>query len=313
MVQHSVPTPYMVGDVHFYTSDLDGGPVFFDCGPPLKEGREALAKAAELRELRHVFLTHCHIDHYGLCPWIERNSGATIWMPTKELKKFERRDEHERKAAELLDGLGFGPAFLDAMRESFRRTTVMPEDFSRYRPIEESALPPVWGLDWIACPGHSQSDIVWLQGDEAVTGDVLLRGIFQVPLLDLDLGSFEGRFRNYEAWCDSIPRIAALRGRRIRPGHRLTAEVDEALVEYVTTLLQRARLVKRYRHLPMTSIVDEIFKGRLSDPFYVYLKVSEIVFMIDFLDDPDSLRAALVAAGLFDGLAELFAEAIRPA
>ena len=63
----------------------------------------------------------------------------------------------------------------------------------------------------------------------------------------------------------------------------------------------------------MTSIVDEIFKGRLSDPFYIYLKVSEIVFMIDFLDDPERLRSALVAVGLFDGLAEIYEEAILPA
>lgn len=308
--QHSAPTPYMVGDVHFYSLELPDGVALFDCGPPTPEGQEALRGAVDLGRLRHVFLTHTHIDHYGLCPWLERNSDAVFWMPARDLERLKRRDEHEAKAGELLDGFGFGPAFLKTMRKSFRRTTVMPENFSRYRATEESELPRDFGLSWVPCPGHSQSDLAWLVEDRAVTGDILLRGIFQVPLLDLDLSTYEGRFRNYEAWCDSIPRIAALRGRRILPGHRGCAEVDGALVEYTKTLLQRARLVGLHRGLELTAIVEEIFRGRLTDPFFVYLKASEIVFMLDFLEDPARLGSALEAVGLMDQVGELFREAV---
>jgi len=308
MQQHSIPTPYMVGEVHFYTAESDDGAWIFDCGPPLKEGRDALEKTVDFERLRHVFLTHCHIDHYGLAPWLEGRSGATIWLSGLDLAKLVRREEHEAKTAELLHSLGFGPAFMESMRESFRRTTVTPVDFSRYRTVENTEPPA--GLGWLACPGHSQGDLVWLSGDEAVSGDVILRGIFQVPLLDLDLSAFEGRFRNYEAWCDSIPKLGSLRGKRILPGHRETVDIDSALVDYATTLFQRAALVKRHRRLPVPDIVDEIFRGRLIDPFFVYLKASEIVFMLDFLDDPKRLERAFSAVGLMDRVAEPYFDAI---
>ncbi len=311
MRQHRVATPYMVGEVHFYSADFDGGQAVFDCGPPTAEGMDALAKAVDLGVLRHVFITHSHIDHYGLITRIEELSGATIWMPKADLARLNRREEHERKAAELIASLGFGQEFLEVLRGYFRRTTVMPLDFSRYRAVEDSVLPPELGLGWMACPGHSQSDLVYLIGeDEAVTGDVLLRGIFQVPLLDLDLATFDGRFRNYEAWCASIGRLATLRGRKILPGHRTTAEVDGALLDYVAVLLQRAASVGRYRSLSVPAILGEIFKDRLRDPFYAYLKASEIVFMLDFLDDPDRLKSALEGIGLMEGVEEAFEVAV---
>ena len=317
--QHGVPTPYMVGEVHFYSTNYEGGDVIFDCGPPTEEGAAALRSAIDLRKLRHAFITHCHIDHYGLTTWIETHSEATIWMPRADLARLHRREEHETKAAELITALGFGREFLEVLRGYFQRTTIMPLDFSRYSAVEDSPLPGDLGIGWIACPGHSQSDLVYLvdgeggekgEAGEAVTGDVLLRGIFQVPLLDLDLSTFEGRFRNYEAWCDSIGKLATLRGRRILPGHRLNAEVDGAILEYVGVFLQRAASVGRYRSLPVPAILGEIFKDRLRDPFFVYLKASEIVFMLDFLEDPGRLRSALDGIGLFKAVEEAFAGAV---
>lgn len=48
------------------------------------------------------------------------------------------------------------------------------------------------------------------------------------------------------------------------------------------------------------------FKGRLTEPFLIYLKISEIVFMLDFLDDPALLKASLEQIGLFDGVSALY-------
>ena len=38
MHQHTVQTPYMVGEVHFYSAELNGELVLFDTGPPTPEG-----------------------------------------------------------------------------------------------------------------------------------------------------------------------------------------------------------------------------------------------------------------------------------
>ena len=187
------------------------------------------------------------------------------------------------------------------MRESFERNKVFPVTPERFRIVEESDEPAKIGISYLPCPGHSQSDLVYLVGNYAVTGDILLRNIFQAPLLDIDLEHFTGRFRNYDAYCSSLLNLAELRGRRIMPGHRQFVDgVDEAILYYVKTLLERVVQVIPFRRLPLNDIIEQLFKGRLVEPFFIYLKISEIVFMLDFLENPALLKASLEQIGLFD-------------
>ncbi len=102
--------------------------------------------------------------------------------------------------------------------------------------------------------------------------------------------------------------MAKLRGRRILPGHRMDVDsLDAAILFYVGKLLERAERVKKYAHEDdVSAIVSQLFGAARDDPFHVYLKVSEIVFMRDFLDRPLRLREALNHLGLFDGVDKEF-------
>jgi 2,4-dienoyl-CoA reductase (NADPH2) len=173
--------------------------------------------------------------------------------------------------------------------------------------VEESPELSKLGISYLPCPGHSQSDLVYQVGEFAVTGDVLLRNIFQAPLLDIDLENFTGRFRNYDAYCSSLLNLAQLRGRQIMPGHRRYVDgVDEAVLYYVKTLLERVIQVIPFRGLPLNIIIEQLFKGRLIEPFFIYLKVSEIVFMLDFIENPVQLKSSLEQIGLFDRVSDLY-------
>jgi hypothetical protein len=44
----------------------------------------------------------------------------------------------------------------------------------------------------------------------------------------------------------------------------------------------------------------------MKDPFFIYLKASEIVFMRDFLLNPELLRTALEEIGLFEKVSERY-------
>ena len=57
--------------------------------------------------------------------------------------------------------------------------------------------------------------------------------------------------------------------------------------------------------------MDKVLNGRALDIFNIYLKASEIVFMKDFLEQPELLRRALLEIGLFDDVAELFNSAVN--
>lgn len=307
MQQYTVQTPYMVGEVHFYSTELDGGLALFDTGPPTPEGEACLVDNIDLTRLKYLFITHCHVDHYGLADYILQNSNAEVFIPRRDAIKFQRHAERMERIGELLTGYGFGEDFSDQLRESFERNKVFPATPERFRIAEEAPALSRLGISCLACPGHSQSDLVYLVGKSAVTGDILLRDIFQAPLLDIDLENVAGRFRNYDAYCSSLINLAQLRGRRIMPGHcQYVPGVDEAVLCYVKTLLQRVVQVKPFRGLALSDIIDQLFKGRLTEPFFIYLKVSEIVFMLDFLDNPVLLKASLEQIGLFDEITALY-------
>ena len=312
MIQHTVQTPYMVGDVHFYSAELDGGLALFDTGPPTTAGKEALAEHVDLARLKYLFVTHCHVDHYGLVNHILENSSAEVYIARRDAIKFARHAERLAAIAGILGRYGFGEGFVRQLRDSFQRNKVFPTVPERYRIVEESDELRQLGITWLACPGHSQSDLVYLVGDSAVTGDILLRNIFQAPLLDVDLETFAGRFRNYDAYCASLLNLERLRGLRIMPGHRQSVEgLDAAILFYVTTLLERTIQLLPLRGLALTEMVARLFQRKLTEPFFVYLKVSEIVFMLDFMENPALLRSSLEQIGLFNQVAELYTEATK--
>jgi 2,4-dienoyl-CoA reductase (NADPH2) len=308
MLQHTVQTPYMVGEVHCYTAELDGGLALFDTGPPTPEGEACLKTAVDLPRLKYLFLTHCHVDHYGLANFVLENSSAAVYLPRMDAIKFERHAERLARIAALLGRYGFDETFVGRLRDSFDKNKVFAKQPERYRIVEESPELERLGISWLACPGHSQSDLVYLTGDAAVTGDILLRSIFQAPLLDIDLQTFADRFRNYDAYCASLLGLVQLRGRRIMPGHRHSVDsLDDAILFYVTTLLERSAQLLPVRHLAISAIIEHLFQGRLTEPFFVYLKVSEIIFMLDFIDNPALLRSSLEQIGLFARVAAQFA------
>lgn len=307
MQQYTVQTPYLVGEVHYYSAELDTGLALFDTGPPLPEAEACLLSTVDMSRLKYLFITHCHVDHYGLTNLALEKSNAEIFIGRADAIKFRRHVERLASIAVLLAGYGFSEDFIRKLRDSFVRYNIFPEIPKRYRIVEDSPEIAASGVSWISCPGHSQSDIVYLAGDCAVTGDILLKNIFQAPLLDIDLSSFEGRFRNYDAYCATLLKLPRLRDYRIMPGHRHSIEsLDEAVLFYVSTLLERAAQLLRFRHLPLTEIIDRLFQGRLSDPFIVYLKLSEIVFMLDFIENPALLKSSMEKIGLFDRVGELY-------
>jgi 2,4-dienoyl-CoA reductase (NADPH2) len=290
----------MVGEAHFYSTEIDGELVLFDTGPATPEAQAFMQIRVDLQRLKHVFITHCHVDHYGLARFINENSDAEIYIPRKDAIKLQHHEKRLAHIEEELGRVGFDRNYVRRFREIIVQNQIFPGAPERFHIVEESEVPARLGIVVIGCPGHSQSDLVYLVGQSAITGDILLRGIFQAPLLDVDLDSFAGRFRNYEAYCASLRQLVALRGRQILPGHRFAVEsLDDAILFYVGKLCERAERLKGFPpDLPLPVLLDRLFGDVSPDPFVAYLKASEIVFMRDFLAEPERLQDSLAAIGL---------------
>lgn len=305
-IQHTIDTPYMVGPVHSYGGELGGDLALFDTGPPTRSGQAFLHERIDLRRLKHVFITHCHIDHYGLAAWLEKETDATIYLPYRDALKIRHHDDRLIKMIQMLREMGFDEQYLSELEESLGNNTIFPPFPEKYSIVEEG-LPEHLGLEVLHCPGHSQSDLVYVGEHWAVTGDTLLRGIFQSPLLDVDLETGL-RFNNYAAYCKSLVKLAGLSGKKILPGHRFTIDsVETALHFYIDKLLHRVEhlqglLFRRSVAETVTALLGET----TSEPVHIYLKASEIVFMQDFLERPEMLRDALEQIGLFVRVADQY-------
>lgn len=307
--QHTLPTPYPVGPVHCYTTEINDQLILIDTGPPTNETKHYLKKHIDLQRLQHVIITHCHIDHYGLAAWLEQEFGCTIYLPYRDSLKIASHDERLLGMISILRETGFGEEFLDTFHCEMDSDSVFPEFPENFK-IAEQELPTEFAIEVMPCPGHSQSDLVYIGEDWAITGDTMLREIFQSPLLDIDLLTGD-RFSNYNAYCDTIIKLASLRNNQILPGHReFIVGVDHNICYYTGKLLERARRSRKYSpDLTAPEVVEKLFGGSVQQPFLKYLKTSEVVFIRDFLANPEPLKKSLEQIGLYPQLAEAYEQA----
>jgi len=301
----------MIGPVHCYSGMLADELVLFDTGPPTPEARQYLQDHIDLDNLKHIIVTHCHIDHYGQAYWLEQNSDAALYLPYRDCLKISEHDRRIEKMYLLLADLGFDGECLAGLRQIFDSGELFPP-FPKKFLVAENDLPECLGVKVLICPGHSQSDLVYVGDDWAVTGDTLLRGVFQSPLLDVDLET-GGRYKNYEAYCSSIVKLAGLQNKKVLPSHRYAVKnVKTVLRFYISKMLIRAEQLYPYRaEEDLMVLIDTLLNGRVKEIFHIYLKASEIVFMKDFLNQPELLRRALEEINLFDDLADVFHSAVQ--
>jgi len=304
--QHTVDTPYMVGPVHFYATEVDGDLILFDTGPSTGSARKYLQKNFDLSKLKYVFITHCHIDHYGLAHWLEEETDAQIFLPYRDGLKITAHQERLQDMYDLLSDLGFSGTYLEKLHLSLSNGKVFPLFPKKFRIVEDD-IPKHLGIEFLSCPGHSQSDLVYVNKHWAITGDVLLRGVFQSPLLDVDLETGD-RFHNYEAYCTTLVRLGGLRQKLICPGHRKNVEsVDSTILFYITRMLDRAvQLVPFAAEKDIARVITELFGKQLTEPFHIYLKASEIVFMQDFMKKPEILKQSLEEIDLFEAVVDRY-------
>lgn len=313
MRQHTFKMSYLINEVHFYSTEINGELVLFDTGPATQESLAFLQKEIDLPRLKYLFITHCHVDHCGLSEFIATHTDAQIFLPRMDIVRLQRSAEVANAQKILLMECGFAEDSIGQMFEEFSRHKIFESVPGRYQSVESSDIPGKLGIFCLPCPGHCQSDMVYLVGKYAITGDILLRNIFQTPLLEVDLATFSGRFRNYDAYCNSLAVLQGLRWHQILPGHGLSVDsLDETIIFYVTTLLERVQQLKKHVLTDtIHDVIKKLFDNAISDPLVLFAKASEIIFMLDFLAEPARLINALREIELYDHVSSTLIVSVR--
>lgn len=143
-----------------YLVDTDDGPALFDCGPsstlPTLErrlGEQGLA----LIDVRHLLLSHIHLDHAGAAgPIAARHPELTVWVSPVGAPHLVDPSRLERSARRLYGDL-FDPLW------------------GELRPVPEGQVRLAEGdvLGWEAFPtvGHASHHVSYLRDGTLLAGD----------------------------------------------------------------------------------------------------------------------------------------------
>jgi glyoxylase-like metal-dependent hydrolase (beta-lactamase superfamily II) len=156
-------------DLHFggrehaigaYVVDTDDGPALFDCGPSstLAALEDGLARhGLTLSGIRHLLLSHIHLDHAGAAGSIARaNPDLTVWVSEIGAPHVVDPSRLERSARRLYGEL-FDPLW------------------GELAPVPERSVRIATGdvLGWAAfpTPGHASHHVSYLRDGTLLAGD----------------------------------------------------------------------------------------------------------------------------------------------
>jgi glyoxylase-like metal-dependent hydrolase (beta-lactamase superfamily II) len=171
-----------------YVLDSPDGPALFDCGPAttlprLKEGLRE--RGLELRDVRHLLLSHVHLDHAGAAGSIVReHPDLTVWVSEIGAPHVVDPSRLERSARRL-----YGEAFDELWGE------LAPVPGANVR----IAAGDVLGWEVFPAPGHASHHVCYLADGTLLAGDACgvriqpARTIVPVsPPPDIDVEAWHG-------------------------------------------------------------------------------------------------------------------------
>lgn len=204
----------------------DDGHVLVDTGidtPPargaLRDGAEQIGVTPE--SLRHVVLTHAHIDHYGLAGPVRDWSGATLSIHEREEELATRwvkgwaadRPSVERS---FLAG-GIPPEAARQLLEASDRIHVRYRHYPPDRLLrgDAGALPGGGGWEWILTPGHSPGHVTVYHPAKRV----LIAGDHVLPRISPNIGADLYTQNPLSDYLASLRRLRGLPVDLVLPSH----------------------------------------------------------------------------------------------
>jgi len=137
-----------------YLVETDDGLALFDCGPTtcVPALREALeARGVELGDIRHLLLSHIHLDHAGAAGVLVReHPGLTVHVSEVGLPHLVDPSKLESSARRL-----YGDAFDGLWGE------LAPVPAANVRPVGDSVV----GLACFPTTGHARHHVAYLHED----------------------------------------------------------------------------------------------------------------------------------------------------
>jgi glyoxylase-like metal-dependent hydrolase (beta-lactamase superfamily II) len=297
-----VPVPFAEagGPANVYVIEEEGGGLaLFDSGIATRDGETALlAGFAELgrslKEVRRIFVSHGHIDHYGYAKAAQEVSGAAVYAHPRDHSKLtwsDRTPAHKQRYRAWLAKLGAPDNLLDDVNAAWELNERMARPVENVQAITDGERLHFsrFTAEVRHFPGHTPGLVcLWDEEHKVLfSDDHLLELISPNPLIDLE-GQAEPTHRALAEYLRSAARARALPAELVAPGHGApfsghVALIDRLLGFYAQRQQKMVALLGQHGKLTPYQLAPLVFpRVKRSQMFLV---LSEVVGNLEVLED----------------------------
>jgi glyoxylase-like metal-dependent hydrolase (beta-lactamase superfamily II) len=296
-----VPFADAGGPVNVYALEDEDGWALFDCGIGTQEGEAALRAGArehgiDLRRCTRLFVSHGHVDHYGLAQTLSEESGAPVFIHPADGPKAVGPDGWDARAPL------YRAFFLHAgvPEEHLERLSAMGRFTGKYsRRIDPERVSPLsagqrfkfrhFEAEVLHLPGHTPGLVcLWDSAHRLLfADDHVLARTSPNPFLEV-LG--DKPFRTGRAlvhYVASIRRVMALDVDWVLPGHGEPFQDARALLERLFGFYARRQdklLAAMDSGAETAFAFTQALFGSHDGP-RLYLTLSEVVGNLEVMED----------------------------
>jgi glyoxylase-like metal-dependent hydrolase (beta-lactamase superfamily II) len=300
-IECPVPFPQAGGPANVYVlEEADGGVALFDSGLGTREGEEAVQAGftrlgLKFGDVRRIYLSHGHIDHYGLARTISEASGADVYIHEADRLKVER-PQAEWKASrsayrEYLHHLGVSPAEIEKLEQMHQYTLSLARPVERTKAVREGDVLRFKHFSATVqhAPGHTPGlTCLYVEAHRLLfSDDHLLERVSPNPLLEVGPEGPEHKFRSLVTYLSTLERTRELAMELVLPGHNEPFRNPVPIIDWLRGFYEKrqTRILEALATGPKTAVelVTHVFpRLGLRD---LFLTLSEIVGNLEVLED----------------------------
>lgn len=294
-----VPTPFQVGPVNVYLI-TEPEVALIDAGPRTPEAYAAVrqglhVRSLSLRDVRKIFITHGHPDHYGQAALLTRETDATLHAPAFDSPDFQHRLNQDFYLR-MYEEAGVPGQVVDQFVEEFHFIQQVAEPFTAYTPIEEGDTLPCGDLEFevVSTPGHTPGSVCFYSRARRllIAADTVIKRITPNPVLNEDPLRPGKRYASLKNYLASLAKLRALDPELVCSGHG--DDVDEFPPLFAKMMRHHEERQRRVLELlkgqpkPLWTLVRELFP-EVGDGGK-FLALSEVFAHVDLLADRSLVR-----------------------
>jgi len=299
--QIEYPTPFpQAGNVYSYIiPGINNNYILFDAGLKWENNEELFfnfikEKNIDINSISDIYLSHGHVDHYGLAKIINDKSGAKVYIHEKDKNKISD-DYNKNYVKESGKYINFFKRYgLDDTTVEFIINTGKGLNYftNQIKDIDtllggEKIDSGFGELEVVYLPGHTPGSIGLYNKKNKIlfSGDSLLAKISPNPIVELGKAGEEDRFKSLPVYYNTLDKMYNMDIDLVIPGH------GECIINHQRTIENLKHFYKRRQEKILNVLSEEMTVYEISVTLFpkykeqIFLIFSEILGNIDILEE----------------------------